>query len=292
MPALTITAVDHATDQLTIPGHDLDTGDGPGAVRNIGGALPGGVAPVTDYWVIVVDANTIKLAASSADAMANTAIAIADNGTGTQMLELGIPYRRARTYVPASVSVAGAQLKSEDLNALQDAEKALHALLTNQPQTVWDGRLLAADDEVRPFYAGTWYVDTGTQPAMPAPGGLPDRVTVATNTIAYFPLTVANTRRRVKAITVFGRSFVDVTTLALFASTGIGTGAIATAALALAGAVLSINVAADGLFNPRALTLAVPSSLHQSGCPLWLKVATTATGSFAGLTYKVTYEPA
>lgn len=131
MPALTITAVDFTTDQLTIAGHGLVTGDGPAATRNIGGALPAPLVGVTDYWIIRVDANIIKLATSSANALAGTAINLTTNGTGTSTLEIGIPYRRARTYA------AGAQLRSADLNAMMDADTAMHALLTGQAQSVW-----------------------------------------------------------------------------------------------------------------------------------------------------------
>jgi hypothetical protein len=132
MPALTITAVDNATDQLTSVGHGLLTGAGPAAVRNIDGALPAPLAALTDYWVIRVDADTVKLAASSADALAGTPINLTTNGTGTQILEVGLPYRRAVTHV-ANVS----QVKAATLDAMQDSLKALHAYLTGQAQTVW-----------------------------------------------------------------------------------------------------------------------------------------------------------
>lgn len=144
MPALTITAVDHTTDQLTIVGHGLLTGAGPAAVRNVGGAHPNPLAEVTDYWVIRVDANTVKLATSSANALAATAIALTTNGTGTNILEVGIPYRRARTYVARAVDVAGAQLKSADLNSKMDSLQALHALLTGQTQSIWTMELVEA----------------------------------------------------------------------------------------------------------------------------------------------------
>ena len=161
MPALTITAVDSGTEQLTIVGHGLTTGDGPAAVRNVGGALPAGLAAVTDYWIIRVDNDTIKLASSSSNALAGTAINLTTNGTGTQILEIGIPYRRARTYVPASVDVAGAQLKSDDLNAMQDAWKAFHALATGQSQAVWTGITLPANQHVT--VSGTGKYKRGTR---------------------------------------------------------------------------------------------------------------------------------
>lgn len=140
MTALTITAVDTGANTLTITGHGLVTGDGPAAVRNIGGALPAAtpaLGPLLDRFVIRVDANTLKLAASSADALAGTPIDITSSGSGTNLLEIGVPFRRPRTYAP------GVQLKSADLNANFDSWIAVHGLLTGQTQGVWTGVSLA-----------------------------------------------------------------------------------------------------------------------------------------------------
>ena len=142
MPVLTITAVNTGANQLTITGHGLLSGDGPAAGRSIGGSLPAPLAAATDYWIIRDDANTIRLATSSANAMAGTAIDLTTAGSGTLLLEIGIPYRRARTYAPASGGVAGARVHSADLNALMDAWKALWALTTGQSQSVWTGLAL------------------------------------------------------------------------------------------------------------------------------------------------------
>ncbi|MGN6103730.1 MAG: hypothetical protein ACTHU0_01370 [Kofleriaceae bacterium] len=159
---MTITAVDSATDQLTIAAHGLLTGHGPAAIRNIGGAHPSPLAPVTDYWIIRVDANTIRLATSSSNALAGTAINLTTNGTGTNILEIGIPFRRARTYVPSWVDAAGAQLKSDDLNAMQDSWKAMHALLTGQSQNLWGGITLPPDMHVTVSGAGRFKHGKGT----------------------------------------------------------------------------------------------------------------------------------
>lgn len=74
------------SDQLTAVGHPLQTGDGPVRAANAGGALPGGLAAATDYWVIFVDINNFKLATSFANAMAGVAIDITTFGSGTQTL--------------------------------------------------------------------------------------------------------------------------------------------------------------------------------------------------------------
>lgn len=73
-------------DTLTAASHGLLNGDGPFQVSNAGGALPGGLAAATDYWIIYGSANTFKLAASFADALAGTAIPLSTDGTGTHTL--------------------------------------------------------------------------------------------------------------------------------------------------------------------------------------------------------------
>lgn len=136
MPAFVFTA-DSSNEKLAITAHGQLTGDGPAVVRNIDGALPSPLAGVTEYWIIRDDADHVKLATSQANALIGTAINLTTNGTGTNILEIGIPYVRARTYVAKSANVAGSQVKSADVNALMDAHKDLHRLLTGQAQTTW-----------------------------------------------------------------------------------------------------------------------------------------------------------
>lgn len=50
------------------------------------GTLPTGLVAVTDYYLIVVDANTIKFASSQANALAGTAIDITNAGAGTNTI--------------------------------------------------------------------------------------------------------------------------------------------------------------------------------------------------------------
>lgn len=83
--SFTFTA-DNTNEQLTKTTHGLETGDGPINVSNAGGALPTGLAAATAYYVIKVDANTLKLATSLSNAYAGTAINLTTNGTGTQTL--------------------------------------------------------------------------------------------------------------------------------------------------------------------------------------------------------------
>lgn len=110
MPSLTFTA-DSGTDLLTSVGHGLLTGDGPLALHSCGGLLAAPLLSTVEYFAIKIDNDNIKVALSSTDAVAGTAVGINDNGTGTQLIEVGLPYRRPRTYA------AGVQIKSADLNA-------------------------------------------------------------------------------------------------------------------------------------------------------------------------------
>lgn len=69
---------------ITIVGHGYATGL-KAALTTSDTDLPGGLS-ATDYWVINVDDDTIKLATSAANALAGTAVNITDSGTGTHTL--------------------------------------------------------------------------------------------------------------------------------------------------------------------------------------------------------------
>lgn len=72
-------------DTLTSTAHGLQTGDGPVRLTT-DGALSGGLAIATDYYVVKTGANTFKLATSLPNALANTTIALSTDGTGTHTL--------------------------------------------------------------------------------------------------------------------------------------------------------------------------------------------------------------
>lgn len=82
-----ITAADAGADTLTVPGHPFETGDGP--ARPTGGDLPAGLTAGEDYWLVVVDADTVKLATSYANAVAETPVVVdlTDVGSGAMTLE-------------------------------------------------------------------------------------------------------------------------------------------------------------------------------------------------------------
>lgn len=71
---------------LTAASHGKDTGFGPVRLTNAGGALPQGLATGTNYWMIVLSANTFKLASSKDNALAGVAIEVQEAGTGTHSM--------------------------------------------------------------------------------------------------------------------------------------------------------------------------------------------------------------
>lgn len=77
--------VDASSDEITETGHGLTTGLK--VQVSTTDTLPAGLSASTDYFVIVVDADTYQLASSLANALAGTQIDITDQGVGTHTLE-------------------------------------------------------------------------------------------------------------------------------------------------------------------------------------------------------------
>lgn len=71
---------DPDTDTLNIEGHGLENGDGPVTFARGLGELPGGIEAGTNYWVILIDDDNLKIALSEADALANIAVNILTSG--------------------------------------------------------------------------------------------------------------------------------------------------------------------------------------------------------------------
>jgi hypothetical protein len=76
----------NGTEIFTAVAHGLLTGDGPLRVENTGGALPAGLASDTDYYAILITADTFYLATSRANALFGTHLAITTNGTGVNTI--------------------------------------------------------------------------------------------------------------------------------------------------------------------------------------------------------------
>ncbi len=75
------TSVDTADNSFTISGHPFNTGDR--IVVSSTGTIPGGLAANSAYYIINDTANTIKFAASYANAIATSEIDIQTVGSGT-----------------------------------------------------------------------------------------------------------------------------------------------------------------------------------------------------------------
>ncbi len=81
-------AVNTSNEQITATSHGRSTGDVV-LYKNGGGTTLAGLTDATNYYVIKVDANTIKLATSSANATAGTAINLTGTGNNAQTLIYG-----------------------------------------------------------------------------------------------------------------------------------------------------------------------------------------------------------
>lgn len=84
-------AVTTAADTITLPLHNYVTGE----VVQVSSSttLPNPLLAATNYYVIVSDANTIKLASSDTNALAGTAIDITTQGVGTHTITATSPLR-------------------------------------------------------------------------------------------------------------------------------------------------------------------------------------------------------
>jgi hypothetical protein len=80
-----VDTVDFANNELDIASHGLVNGDGP-IQFTTSGTIPAGLALLTDYYVIYVDAGTIQLATSLKNAVEGTAVAFTNIGSGTHTL--------------------------------------------------------------------------------------------------------------------------------------------------------------------------------------------------------------
>lgn len=92
------------SDILTAAAHGMLTGDGPVRVST-DTTLPGGLAAVTDYWVIKLSANTFSLASTLANAYLGVAVDITSTGAGVQTLaDVGGTVRSAGTVTVTAAS--------------------------------------------------------------------------------------------------------------------------------------------------------------------------------------------
>lgn len=97
----TASEVDVTDNEVTIPSHGFATGLA--CTLTTTGTLPAGLATATTYYLIVVDANTVKFASSLANALAGTAINITDEGSSAGVNTVAVTALSAELYVVMSV---------------------------------------------------------------------------------------------------------------------------------------------------------------------------------------------
>lgn len=166
MPAITVSAVNTGTEELTATAHGLNTGDR-FRLRNVGGALPAAtpaLAAVTDYFAIRTGVNTIKVAVSNPDALAGTAVNITGSGSGTTTVEYGLPYCVPRIAAPLG------QVHSADLNAEWQTLVSLYDLLTGQSQGIWSKVSLAIALNAAVAIEADGGIDVGTNQSVKVHG--------------------------------------------------------------------------------------------------------------------------
>lgn len=83
------TDVNTGTSSINVPNHGLTSGYGPVSFST-SNTLPTGLSVTSTYWLIAVDKNTLRVAASYADALAGTYIALTGTGSGTDTINRDI----------------------------------------------------------------------------------------------------------------------------------------------------------------------------------------------------------
>jgi len=140
----TVFSANPTTDVMTMRGpvdelwvenplpHRFTTGDGPvQLLADAGATLPGGLALLTNYYVIVVDESSFKLATSQVNALAGTAIDVTSAGSG----EFGVarvPQIVAGMKVHVlrhGIANPGVQVRDLDSGAIHITEAARDAVL-------------------------------------------------------------------------------------------------------------------------------------------------------------------
>jgi hypothetical protein len=290
MGSFTFTA-DATTNQLAITAHGLVTGDGPAAVRNVGGSLPSPLIPITDVFIIRDDANHVKLATSNANALAGTFIDLTTAGTGTNFLEIGLPYRRPRT------AAVGGQIKSADFNATWDSLVAIYDLLTGQSQSVWSGGSVSlAGNAVATGYVQGSDIYHGDRIKMfngassiPATNVTQSSNGSSTGTAAAtftIPLDGFEVGDRLKSV-VFTAKGSGAGTMTSQLSTGSGTAGFSTPAQSGSGASVSNPVGTDTDYT---LTITSPTAMTASLGAWFLEVQIASAGTLAITKIRATYD--
>lgn len=244
--SVAITAIDTGTDICTTGApHGLTTGDR-FRLRNVGGELPAAtpaLAAVTDYFAIVTGSSALKIATSSSNAQAGTAVNLTGSGSGVNLIEYGLPYCVPR------IAAADTQVFSADDNATWNALVALHARLTGQAQTTWPADFAHGEETL--LLSGADAVATNANISR---ANLEEIVTTGSTALGWsFPLKVGD-RPKVVRFDCHGDGAVDITSILLriYHQNGTTTTLVSTS---------STNVPALPTLTTETLTVASPVAL-------------------------------
>jgi Flp pilus assembly protein TadG len=184
---LTLTGVSQVSDTLLLKAHGMATADGPinAYISSNAGTVPTGLTATTDYWVIKIDANSIKLASNRANALAGTAVNFTANGSGTLSTsespagtDLAHQTSRqkqwlkyvGRTYTSTTGPNTGCNMQQVTpmTNDMQSLETKINSMVaqgsTNVPiGLTWGWKLISP---AAPFTDGVAYSDNGTIKAI------------------------------------------------------------------------------------------------------------------------------
>lgn len=178
----------------------------------------------------------------------------------SQSVTLKSPNALAGSYTvtwPAAVPGAGSIVQM----ATDGTLTATNVLASNQNLKLQGTGYLQRGNGLRLYPitpGGDWQVSTGAPPAWKSAGNSPS-ITITASTTVYYPLRIESDKDRVQSVVVYGRALVGAATLSLYLSSGMGAGAESLNVMTLSGGGTTLSVPADGLYNPRTLTLQTPT---------------------------------
>lgn len=129
----TASKVNIATDQVTITAHGQVLGSK--GQMTTSSALPTGLSTSTDYFIIVIDANTVQFATSLANAVAGTAIDLTNAGVGTQTFT---PTTSTSNVIKAQFSMDGVNGTDITTTNNPSCPSATVTVSTTSGATNWD----------------------------------------------------------------------------------------------------------------------------------------------------------
>lgn len=149
------------------------------------GTLPTGLSPNTNYYAIVINANSFSLATSVANAHAGTAITTTGTQSGTHTCNVGIymtnntPIDLMGLLVPAGVWAFSAT--------------GWHSGVSNANPSLICGSIAVTSGTTPSYYNGSYYLNglTATANASLSVGTAPWIYSFSSNTVVYFTLRTA-----------------------------------------------------------------------------------------------------